>query len=314
MLGYTVRRVLWMAPVLFFVSLITFSLSYFSPSDPITAKYSRLGAVVPVEQIAQEREEAGLNDPFFVQYGRWIAGVAHGDLGTSFSYSGEATTVILSRLPVTLWLAASTIICTIVLSVPLGILAALRKGKPIDLVLRLISFLGVSMPSFWVALLLMWLFGVRLQWLPVQGSSTPAHLILPCASLTFWLVSLYVRRLRSSMLEELDSPQVSGAYVRGVPRRVILWRHVLPNSLLGVVTMLGMSVGALLGGATVVETVFGLQGVGKLAVEAIGVRDYPVIMGYALWVAFAYVLVNLIVDLACHALDPRIRLGVSDRA
>lgn len=308
MSAYIVKRFLWLFPVLFLVSFLTFSLSYFSPSDPITAKYSSMGVTPDPAVLEREREEAGLNDPFLTQYIRWFQNALKGDFGTSYSYGTDAAKEFLKRLPNTVRLAAVTLICTIVLSVPLGILAAVFQNRWPDYLLRLYSFLGVSMPSFWVAMLLMYAFGVRLKWLPVMGSSSPRHMILPCMTLTFWLSAIYIRRLRGSVLEEMNRNYVRGARARGIPWSRILWGHILPNSLLSVVAMLGLTIGALLGGTTVVETIFEWQGIGKMVVTAIGVRDYPVVMGYVVWTAAIYVIVNLLTDILCHALDPRIRL------
>lgn len=309
MSAYIVKRVLWLVPVIFLVSFLTFSLSYFSPSDPITARYTSMGITPDPEILEHEKQEAGLNDPFLTQYIRWLTNALRGDFGESYSYGDDAATEILKRLPNTLKLAVATLVCTILLSVPLGILSTVCQDGLMDYFLRFVSFLGVSMPSFWVAMLLMYAFGVKMKLLPVMGSGTPKHLILPCITLTFWLTAIYVRRLRGSMLEEMNRNYVRGMLARGFSKSRILWRHVLPNSLLSVITMLGVSIGMLLGGTTVVETVFEWQGIGKMVVAAIGVRDYPIIMGYVVWVSAIYVVVNLLTDLICHFLDPRIRLG-----
>lgn len=305
---YLLKRILWLFPVLFLVSFFTFALSYFSPSDPITAKYSRMGITPDRAVLEAEREAAGLNDPFLRQYSRWLKNAVRGDFGMSYSYGADAGAEIRRRLPETIRLAAATLLCTVLMSVPLGILAVVQRDRWMDYLLRFISFLGVSMPSFWVAMLLMYVFGVRLKWLPVMGSSSLRHMVLPCATLTFWLTAIYVRRIRGSMLEEMNRNYVRGARARGISESSILWRHLLPNSLLSVVAMFGLTVGNLLGGATVVETVFEWQGIGKMVVAAIGVRDYPIIMGYVVWASGVYVIVNLLTDILCHFLDPRIRL------
>ena len=306
---YVLLRVLGTIPVLLFVTLMTFALSYFSSSDPITAKYSNMGITPDPEILAQEREEAGLNDSFFIQYTRWLGGALRGIFGNSFRYGGDAAFELRKRLPNTLRLTGSALVCTILLSLPLGVICAVREGGWFDRILRLFSFLGTAMPSFWVAMLLMYLFGVRLHWLPVMGDDGLRHLILPCATLTFWLSAIYVRRIRAAALEELERDYVRGALSRGVKMRTVLARHVLPNALLTQLSAFGVTVGKLLGGATVVETVFEWQGIGKMVIAAIGVRDYPVILAYVLWVAAIYALVQLVTDLLCHLLDPRIRLG-----
>ena len=184
----------------------------------------------------------------------------------------------------------------------------MNQNRFIDYLIRFISFFGVSMPSFWVGFLLMLLFGVKLKLLPVMGSGDFKHIILPSVTLAFWMISLYVRRVRGSMLEEMNKDYLNGGLARGLPKRQIIFRQILPNSLLSVITMFGMSIGGLMGGATIIETIFEWKGVGKMAVDAIAVKDFPVIQGYILWMAVIYVMINLIVDLLYRFLDPRIRL------
>lgn len=306
---YVLSRVLFMIPVLLVLSFFTFALTYLSPSDPITLKYSRMGVVPDPDQVEAMKEELGLNDPFLVQYGRWLGGVLHGDLGESYKYGTTVWSEMTKRIPNTLKLTGATLLVTILLAVPLGVVCAVHQGKPADGLLRFISFFGVSMPSFWVGTLLMVLFGVKLKWLPVMGSDTPLHLILPTLTLAFWMTSLYVRRMRASLLEELNKDYFTGARARGIPAMRVVLTQILPNSLLSVITMFGMSIGQLLGGATIVETVFEWRGVGKMAVDAISVKDFPIIQGYVLWMGLIYAAVNLAVDLIYRLVDPRIRLG-----
>ncbi|MBQ6603354.1 MAG: ABC transporter permease [Eubacterium sp.] len=305
---YLIRRLLFLIPIMLVLSFFVFALTYLSPSDPVTLKYARMGATPDKEMVERTKEEMGLNDPFIVQYGRWLGRVLHGDLGESYKYGTSVWQALTERIPNTLMLAGATILLTVLIAVPLGILCAVYQNKFIDYLLRLISFFGVSMPSFWVGFLLMYLFGVKLKLLPVMGSGNFRSLILPSLTLAFWMVSLYVRRVRGSMLEEMNKDYLTGGLARGLPKRQIILRQILPNSLLSVVTMFGMSIGNLMGGATVVETIFEWQGVGKMAIDAISVKDFPVIQGYILWMAMIYVLVNLGVDLLYHVLDPRVRL------
>jgi len=306
---YILGRVLFVIPIMLILSFFTFTLTFLSPSDPITLKYERMGAVPDKALLEAEKEAAGLNEPFLVQYWTWLRGVLRGDLGKSYYYSSSVWSEMSKRIPNTLVLTGATLLLTVLLATPLGILSAVKQGTWVDGLIRFISFFGVSMPSFWVGTLLMYAFGVKLKLLPILGSGDLEHLVLPAATLAFWMVSLYVRRVRGSMLEEMNKDYLTGALAQGMSRRRVILGQILPNSLLSVITMFAMSIGSLLGGATIVETIFEWKGVGKMAVEAISVRDYPIIQGYVLWMAIIYVTVNLVVDLSYHFLDPRIRLG-----
>ena len=306
---YIVGRVLFVIPIMFVLSIFTFGLTYLSPSDPVTLFYQSMGTKPDKEMVEKKKEEMGLNDPFLVQYGRWVGNVLHGDLGESYRYKTSVWSEMGKRLPNTLVLTGATVFLTILFAVPLGILCAAFQNSWMDYLLRLVSFLGVSMPSFWVGTLLMYAFGVKLHMLPIMGSGDLEHLILPAVTLAFWMTSLYIRRLRGSALEEMNKDYMIGGMAKGFSRGSIIMKQVLPNSLLSVITMFGMSIGSLLGGATIVETIFEWQGVGKMAVDAISIKDFPIIQGYVLWMALIYVSVNLIVDLMYQFLDPRIRLG-----
>ena len=306
---YIAGRILFVIPIMFVLSLFTFGLTYLSPSDPVTLYHQSMGTKPDKKMVEKKKEEMGLNDPFIVQYGRWLSRVLNGDLGESYKYRTSVLTEMGKRLPNTLILTGATVLLTILFAVPLGILCAAYQNSFLDYLLRFISFLGVSMPSFWVGTLLMYTFGVRLHMLPIMGSGDLKHLILPSVTLAFWMTSLYIRRLRGSALEEMNKDYMIGGMAKGFSRSSIIMKQVLPNSLLSVITMFGMSIGSLLGGATIVETIFEWQGVGKMAVDAISLKDYPIIQGYVLWMAMIYVSVNLIVDLMYQVLDPRIRLG-----
>lgn len=306
---YICCRILYLVPIMLALSFFTFGLTYLSPSDPITRKYESLGVVPDQQMVEQMRAEMGLDEPFLVQYAAWLKKAVHGDLGESYKYGTEVWTEMTRRIPNTLLLTGTTVLITILFAVPLGMLSAVCQDKWADWLIRFLSFFGVSMPSFWVGTLLMYGFGVKLKLLPIMGSGSLRHLILPSATLAFWMVSVYVRRVRGSVLEELNKDYMTGGLALGIPRCQILWKQILPNSLLSVITMFGMSIGSLLGGATIVETIFEWQGVGKMAVDAIAVKDFPIIQGYVLWMAMIYVLVNLAVDLSYQFLDPRIRLG-----
>ena len=305
---YVIGRVLFIIPIMLILSFFVFALTYLSPSDPVMLKYAHMGETPDATVVAAEREALGLNDPFLVQYGRWLWKAVHGDLGESYKTGKPVWDTMLERIPNTLKLTGATILLTVVLCVPFGVISAVNQNRFIDYLIRFVSFFGVSMPSFWVGFLLMLLFGVKLKILPVMGSGDFKHIILPSVTLAFWMISLYVRRVRGSMLEEMNKDYLNGGLARGLPKRQIIFRQILPNSLLSVITMFGMSIGGLMGGATIIETIFEWKGVGKMAVDAISVKDFPVIQGYILWMAVIYVMINLIVDLLYRFLDPRIRL------
>jgi len=305
---YVIGRLLFLIPIMLILSFFVFALTYLSPSDPVTLKFQLMGEVPDPAVVEQAREEMGLNDPFMVQYGRWLWKAVHGDLGESYKTGVSVWKTMLDRIPNTLKLTGATLLLTVLLAVPLGVLSAVNQNRFVDYLIRFISFFGVSMPSFWVGFLLMYLFGIKLKLLPVMGSGDIRHLILPSLTLAFWMVSLYVRRVRGSMLEEMNKDYLNGGLARGLPKRQIIFQQILPNSLLSVITMFGMSIGGLMGGATIIETIFEWKGVGKMAVDAIAVKDFPVIQCYILWMAMIYVVINLIVDLLYRFLDPRIRL------
>lgn len=305
---YALKRLLFIIPIMLILSFFTFSLVYFSPSDPASLWFESRGIHPGEGEIDAMREEMGLNDPLPVQYGRWLSNVLRGDLGISYYYSTPVAEELGKRIPNTLMLAGVTVFLTILFAVPLGVLTSVCQNRWIDYLIRFVSFFGISMPSFWVGTLLMYFFGVKLHLLPIMGSGDLRHMILPAMTLTFWMTSMYVRRLRGSMLEEMNKDYLTGSVAKGIPKMTAILTQVLPNSLLSVVTMFGMSIGSLLGGATIVETIFEWQGVGMMAVKAIAVQDFPIIQGYVLWMAAIYVLINLIVDLLYSVLDPRIRL------
>lgn len=262
------------------------------------------------ELVRQVRSELGLDQPFLVRYGTWLAQVVTGDFGTSYKYGRPVLDVLMARLPATLWLTGSAMLLVILISFPLGILAAVHQNRLLDAVIRLFSFAGLSMPGFWLGMLLMLVFGVQLKLLPVMGSSGWTSLILPAVTLAIPLIAQYSRQIRVVLLEETSQNYVVGARARGVKESIIMWRHILPNAMLPIVTLLGMTTGALLGGAAIVESLFVWPGVGQMAVDAIFTRDYPLIQGYVMWMAIIYVTLNLLVDLWTHLRDPRIQLDV----
>ncbi|OBR91274.1 nickel transport system permease protein NikB [Clostridium ragsdalei P11] len=302
------KRLLHLVPVLFGITFLTFALTYFSPGDPALLMLSATGVTPSPELVQKVREELGLNNPFLFQYLHWLGGVFTGNFGTSYKYSRPVLDLILVALPATFKLAGASLVMMMLIALPLGITSALHKNKVLDYIIRIISFFGISMPGFWVGLLLMYIFSIKFKLLPVVGDTGWKSIILPAVTLTIAMASKYTRQLRAAILEEISQDYVIGAKARGIKDRAILFGHVLKSSLLSIVTLLGLSLGSLLGGTAIVETIFSWPGVGKLAVEAIFSRDYPVIQGYVVWMTVIYVLINMVVDISYYFLDPRIRL------
>ena len=302
-------RLAQMLIVLIGISIVTFLLTYISPGDPVRNMYLAQGLMPDEEQVAIQREEMGLNDPFLQQYFRWLGNCLHGDFGTSFALGKPVVTLLLSRLWPTMKLALFALVLMLIVAVPLGVLSAVYHDKPIDYIVRAITFFGVSIPNFWVGLLLILYFCVQLRLLPVVSSGgTFKDMILPAATLAVAMSAKYTRQVRTAVLEELHSDYVIGARARGVAEWKILWGNVFPNSLLPLITMLGLSIGSLLGGTSVVEVIFSYPGMGNLAVSAITSYDYYLIQGYVLWVAIIYMVINLLVDISYNYVDPRMRL------
>ena len=250
----------------------------------------------------------GLNRPMLVQYFDWLKNCLKGDFGTSYAYHKPVAALLLDRLWPTLKLSISSMFLMLLVAVPIGMVQATHKNSIVDYALRGITFFGVSMPNFWVGLLLMLIFCVRLQLLPVVSSGGDVKsLILPSVTLAFAMSAKYTRQVRTAILEELNQDYVIGARARGVKEWQILWQNVFPNSLLPLITMLGLSLGSLLGGTAVVEVIFSYPGMGSLAVAGITAYDYPLIQGYVLWISLIYMLVNLAVDISYNYVDPRMR-------
>ena len=302
-------RLLQMLIVLIGISFLTFLLTFISPGDPVRDMYISMGLIPDEQLIAETREQMGLNDPFFTQYFRWLGNCLKGDFGTSFSWGKPVVSLLASRLWPTLKLALISMVLMLIVAVPLGVLSAVNQNKPIDYIVRAITFFGVSVPNFWVGLLLILVFCVKLKLLPVVSSGGSfKDLILPAVTLAVAMSAKYTRQVRTAVLEELHSDYVVGARARGVPEKKILWGNVFPNSLLPLITMLGLSIGSLLGGTSVVEVIFSYPGMGKMAVDAITTLDYNMIQAFVLWVALIYMVINLLVDMSYNYIDPRMRL------
>ncbi len=309
---YVVRRLLQLIPVLIGITFLSFAMMRMAGSDAVTELYGDKGAVAQ-EIIDAKRAELGLDKPFLTQYFVWVGGMMTGDMGTSYVSGQDVFKTFISKLPATLMLTVLSILLTIVISIPLGVLAAVRHDRFTDYFLRFFSFIGNSLPNFFVALLLMEFFAIKWNLLPVisDGISFKSA-VMPTLTLAIAMSSKYMRQVRATVMEELNKDYVAGAKARGVRSRVVLWKSVLKSSMLTIITLLALSIGSLLGGTAIVESIFMWDGVGKLAVDAITMRDYPLIQAYVVWMAIIYVMVNLITDLLYHALDPRIRLGVSE--
>lgn len=303
-------RILQIVIVLIGISFLTFLLTYLAPGDPAQIMLTSSGVMPTPSEVAALRETMGFNDPFFVQYFRWLGNALHGDFGISFSLNKPVVDLLLARLWPTLKLTIFSMILMLVVSVPLGMISAVKKDSWIDNLVRGVTFLGVSIPNFWVGLLLMLLFCVKIKLLPVICSGGDfKSMILPAVTLAIAMSAKYTRQVRTAILEELSQDYVVGARARGVKERKILWRNVFPNSLLPLITMFGLSVGSLLGGTAVVEVIFTYPGLGSLAVAAITSNDYNLIQGYVLWIALIYMVINLLVDISYNFVDPRMRLS-----
>ena len=306
---YIIKRLLQLIPILFGITLLTFVLMHTSSVDTVDMMEQNTGMAWTEEQKTAIREELGLDKSVPVQYLNWVGNMLKGDMGTSYISGQPVLRMFLTRLPMTIYLTITSILLTIALSIPLGILSAVRKNRFTDYFIRILSFVGNSMPGFFVALLLMYVFSLKLGWFPVMGSGQGwKSIVLPTLTLAIAMSAKYTRQIRATVLEELKKDYVVGARARGVRERKILVGSVLKASMLTIVTLLSLSIGSLLGGTAIVESIFMWDGVGKMAVDAILTRDYPVIQVYVVWMAIIYVMVNLVTDIIYHYLDPRIRL------
>jgi peptide/nickel transport system permease protein len=307
-----INRLIQLVITLIGVSFLTFCLTYLSPGDPAAMVLEASDTIVSQEIIEQTREEMGLNDPFLVQYGNWLLGVAQGDMGISYSGKKPVIDKLMEGFAGTVLLALTTIILIIIISIPLGIFSATHRNRIPDFLVRIFSFIGVSMPSFWVGLILLYIFGLKLGLFPIATASvTLSGLVLPALTLAIYQSAKYTRQVRTVILDELHQDYVIGARARGLSEKAILWKHILPNAILPLITLLGMSIGWLLGGVAVIETVFAWPGMGRMAVYAITMRDYPLIEGFVLWISIVYTVINFLVDLSYTYLDPRLKKGDS---
>ena len=310
MIKYVFKRLLQLIPVLIGITFLSFAMMRLAGGDAVTYMYENAGTAVSQEVIDKTRAEYGLDQPFLVQYGKWFAGMVTGDMGVSYVSKKDVYDTFVEKLPATLLLTVSSVLLTMIISIPLGILSAVKHNRWSDYVIRFVSFIGNSMPNFFAALVLMYFFSIKLGWLPVITTDNIAlSLVLPTLTLAIAMASKYTRQVRAAVLEELNKDYMAGAWARGVRGSVIVWRNVMKSSMLTIITLLALSIGSLLGGTTIVETIFMWDGVGKMAVDAITMRDYPIVQAYVAWMAIIYVVVNLITDILYHYMDPRVRLG-----
>lgn len=312
MYAYILRRILATIPVMLIVAFIVFSLLYLTPGDPAAVI---AGEHATAEDIARIRANLGLNDPFLLRFGTWIASIMQFDLGTSLLTNMPVSQMIGQRIEPTLSLMLPTLILAVCIAVPLGVIAAWRAGTKIDHFITVFAVLGFSVPVFVVGYALVWSFSLKLGWLPVQGyapigqgvSRWFQHLVLPCLTLSSAYIALITRVTRTAVLEVLQQDYIRTAEAKGVGRRAILFVHALKNASVPIITVIGIGVALLIGGAVVTESVFAIPGLGRLTMESIMRRDYPVIQAIVLLFSISYVLVNLLIDIAYTFVDPRIR-------
>lgn len=306
---YILHRLLWLLPVLLGITFVTFLITYLSPSDPAEMMLIAGGTAPTPELLAKMRAEMGLDRPFLVQYFSWLKDILRGDFGTSLITGRPVFDELVEKLPATLSLTVAALVLMLSVSVPLGILSAVYQNRAVDFTVRILSFVGVALPKFWLALILIYTFALKFKWFNVMYQPGLKGMVLPTVALGLSLAAGYIRQIRAAVLKELGEEYATGIRARGIREHVILMAHVLRNALISIVTLVAISMGYLLGGTTVIETVFSWPGMGKLSVDAIFSRDYPLIQGYVVWMAAIFVGVNLLADILCYFLDPRIRLG-----
>ncbi len=310
MTRFVVRRLVFLVPVWLGISLIAFGLANLTPGDPARIMMQRrLERQPSAEEVAQARDELNLDRPIAVRYLAWVGDALRGDFGTSYRTGEAVRPALLSRLPLTLQIALGGIAISIAIAIPIGVAAAVWRNSPIDHLSRLLSLLTASMPSYWVAYLLILLFAVKLQVLPVAGRGTWQHLVMPSLTLGLASTASLMRLTRSEMLETLGQDFIRTSRAKGLSERLVIARHALRNAMIPVVTLIGLRFAGLLGGAVIVETIFSWPGIGKYVLDSIYDRDYPVIQGFVLFMGTAFVLINLLVDISYGLLDPRIRMS-----
>lgn len=302
-----VRRVLQFIPVLLGITFLAFLLIYLSPSDPVSVRMSAGGISVSPEIMESMRRSMGLDRPLLIQYGDWLWNILHGNMGKSYITDADVLDQILKALPYTLKMAGASLLLTLCISIPVGILTAAMQNSKFDYVVRVMAFVGNALPNFIIALCLMFIFSYRLGWIPVLATTKPIGLVLPALTLALVMSSRYIRQIRAAMLDELGKGYVVGLRSRGLSETTILYKNVLKNIMVTVITLTGISLGSLLGGTVIVETVFTWPGLGSLIMEGISQRDYPVVQAVIVWMASAFMVVNLLTDISYTVFNPKIK-------
>lgn len=302
-----VRRVLQFIPVLLGITFLAFLLIYLSPSDPVSVRMSAGGISVSPEIMESMRRSMGLDRPLLVQYGDWLWNILHGNMGKSYITDADVLDQILKALPYTLKMAGASLLLTLCISIPVGILTAAMQNSKFDYVVRVMAFVGNALPNFIIALCLMFIFSYRLGWIPVLATTKPIGLVLPALTLALVMSSRYIRQIRAAMLDELSKGYVVGLRSRGLSETTILYKNALKNIMVTVITLTGISLGSLLGGTVIVETVFTWPGLGSLIMEGISQRDYPVVQAVIVWMASAFMVVNLLIDISYTVFNPKIK-------
>ncbi len=302
-----VRRCAQFIPVFFGITVLSFTLIHLAPSDPVSVRLSLGGIAVDPTVAAQMRTEMGLDRPLPIQYGDWLMRFLHGDMGISYRSDRPVAAMLLQALPYTLAIAASAMLLTLLISLPLGIAIAAYRNSALDCTVRFLTFIGNAVPSFIVGILLMFLFSYQLGWIPVLAGNSPVGMVLPTAALALIMSARYIRQIRAATLDELAKDYIIGLRARGITERRILFGNVLKNIMGIVITLTAISVGSLLGGVVIIETLFSRPGVGSLLMTAINSRDYPVIQAAVVWMVLAYFVVNLLADLSYRRFNPRVR-------
>ena len=306
-LSHLVRRCAQFIPVFFGITVLSFTLIHLAPSDPVSVRLSLGGIAVDPVTAAQMRTEMGLDRPLPIQYGDWLMRFLHGDMGISYRSDRPVAAMLLQALPYTLAIAASAMLLTLLISLPLGIAIAAYRNSALDCIVRFLTFIGNAVPSFIVGILLMFLFSYQLGWIPVLAGNSPVGMVLPTAALALIMSARYIRQIRAATLDELAKDYIVGLRARGITERRILFGNVLKNIMGIVITLTAISVGSLLGGVVIIETLFSRPGVGSLLMTAINSRDYPVIQAAVVWMVLAYFVVNLLADLSYRRFNPRVR-------
>jgi len=302
---YILRRLLMLIPVILGVTFIIFTMMYFTPGDPARIM---LGEAAAEADVIRLRAELGLDDPFLVQFGRYVKdAVVHQDIGRSYTTKRPVLELIMTRFPSTLNLAALGIMVAVIIGIPTGIISATKQYSLFDNVAMVVALLGVSMPNFWQGLMMILVFSVYLGWLPSSGFNTPAHMVLPALTIGTSTAAIITRMTRSSMLEVIRQDYIRTARAKGQVESKVINRHALKNALIPIITVIGLQFGYLLGGAVLTESIFAVPGVGRLMVDSIRSRDFPVVQGGVLFIAVTFSFVNLIVDILYAFVDPRIR-------